>query len=170
MGHTRALGPIAAVSTVVAVVAVVAVAASAGAASSSPARHSCPLPASGKAPEWSFSARVSPIYIHGRGAITPTRATGTACQRRPNADLVLAIHGRATLTRGISSGGAAGTQLTLPVRVTATDFPVCPVRTRGTLTLFAAHSAAEHDSIRLTLPACFGEELGGSGVRVSLPR
>jgi hypothetical protein len=151
--------------------AALALAASVVTASPTGSPVKCPIAVKGgvAAVSWAFSANVGPTYIHGRGSYTPARASGTACQQRTNANLVLSVHGRGKLARGISSGGTTGAQLVLPVRVTASDLPSCPVRTRGKLTLFSSYNGTYHDSVRLDLPACFGEEIGGSGVHVAIP-
>jgi hypothetical protein len=131
----------------------------------------CPIAVKGGAVavNWAFSANVGRIYIHGRGNYTPARGSGTACQQRTNANLVLSVPGRGTLTRGISKGATTGAQLVLPVRVTASDLPSCPLRTRGKLTLFSSYNATQRDSVRLDLPACLHENLHGSGVHVAIP-
>ena len=131
----------------------------------------CPIAVRGGAAavSWAFSANVGSTFIHGRGSYTPAQASGTACQQRPNANLVLSIRGRGTLARGISNGGTTGAQLVLPVRVAASDLPSCRLRTRGKLTLFSSYNGANRDSVRLDLPACLHENLHGSGVHVSIP-
>jgi hypothetical protein len=154
-----------------AAVATLALAAAVVTASPTGSSVKCPIAVKGGvvAVDWAFSATVSPTYIHGRGSYTPGRASGTACQQRANANLVLSIQGRGTLMRGISKGGTTGAQLVLRVRVTARDLPSCPVGTRGKLTLFSSYNATQRDSVRLDLPACFHEALGGAGVHVAIP-
>jgi hypothetical protein len=148
-----------------------AVGASVVTAAPTPSPVKCPIAVKGGAAavSWAFSATVAPTYIHGRGSYTPARVSGTACQLRTNANMVLAVRGRGTLTRGISKGGSTGAQLVLPVRVNASDLPSCRPGTRGKLTLFSSYNATQRDRVALDLPACFHEALDGAGVHVAIP-
>jgi hypothetical protein len=150
-------------------VGAVAAAGAASAASPTSARVACPLKPTGAPAAWAFSARIAPTFIHGRGSYTPAASGGTVCQQRANADLVMAVHGKAQLARGITVGGVTGAQLKLHVRVAASDLPSCRVGTRGMLTLFSSYNATHRDSVRLALPACLTEMLHGSNVHVSIP-
>ncbi len=148
------------------VAATVGALALAGPLTAANAKVKCPIKAStsSAAVEWAFSESGAPSgshpgiassYTHGRGLWQGDKASGTICHAdrlaagRGSRNLVLAIAGNSKLSPHVTRMGLLGVELTLKVKVSASDDPACPVGGGGTATLFASYYSVHRDSVRL---------------------
>jgi hypothetical protein len=113
--------------------------------------------------QWAFSETGPPSgrhpgiassYTHGRGTWAGGRAQGTICHQDTapgvaSRDLVLDVSGVARLAPGVVRLGLPGVELTLSVKVSASDDPACTTGARGSVTLFASYHETHRDSLRL---------------------
>lgn len=153
-------------STTVVSLAVAGILAASGSAGAA-AKVKCPIRASASSSpvEWAFTESAAPSgahkgiassYTHGRGLWRNGKAGGTVCHAdqlsasKGSQNLVLGMAGTSKLLPRVNRKGLLGVELTLKVKVSASDDSACPVGTIGTVTLFASYFETHRDTLALS--------------------
>lgn len=137
-----------------------AASAAAAPAAAAPKPALCPLPSAPPGVNWGFHngppiTGTSGLYAHGRGVYASGHSTGRVCEvnrapGRSDHQVVLTVtRAPATIRPGIHVDGLLGNWMQVPLRVTSSTDPGCPVGRLGTLTLFATYNGNHVDTAQI---------------------
>lgn len=142
--------------------------ATAGTAAGYPVQDCAQIPIVGGIPPWGFHTG-APItgrtgsFARGHGEINlaTNAVSGILCQvdrvpRKPDRLLIMTVNHRLVYhSHGAVMWGFPGNLMEITVRVQSSTDPLCPVGSRGSVTLFASYNGVRSDSVQFMFPgAC----------------